>query len=138
MDITQIPFNKYINIVKSNVNDNSLELAFNQEMKNHIGTFHASAQFALAEACSGLALQNQFAELADSAVPILRKVETKFKKPASSGIKAEANIEQETAEKFKLLFERKGKAIIQVPVEVVDEKGVVTMAGTYDWFVQKL
>jgi acyl-coenzyme A thioesterase PaaI-like protein len=138
MDITKIPFNKYLNIVKSNINNNSLELAFNQEMKNHIGTFHASAQFALAEACSGLALQNQFAEFADSAVPVLRKVETKFKKPASSGIKAEANTDSETAEKFKLLFEKKGRATIQVPVEVVDEKGVVTMVGNYEWFVQKL
>ncbi len=84
MDITQIPFNRYISILKSIDNKNILELAFNDNMKNHIGTFHASAQFALAEACSGLALQNEFPDLANSVVPILRKSEIKFKKPASS------------------------------------------------------
>lgn len=138
MNITQIPFNKYINISSSSGSGNSLELAFKDEMKNHIGTFHASAQFALAEACSGLALQNQFAQLSDSVVPVLRKVDTKFKKPASSDIRAEANINDEIANKFIEQFQKKGRAIISVQVDVIDEDGSITMVGTYDWYVQKM
>lgn len=138
MDITQIPFNKYINILNTTESDSTLELAFIDEMKNHIGTFHASAQFALAEACSGLALQKQFAEFADSAVPVLRKVDTKFKKPASSDIKAEASINDEIANQFREQFEKKGRATISVLVEVMDLEGNITMIGNYDWFVQKI
>ena len=60
MDVTQIPFNKLIEISDSNTDDHVLSLRFKDNMKNHLGTFHASAQFALAEACSGLSLQKHF------------------------------------------------------------------------------
>ena len=69
MDVTQIPFNKFIEIVQSNSDDHLLELGFRDNMKNHLGTFHASAQFALAEACSGLSLQKHFPYLVSSVVP---------------------------------------------------------------------
>ena len=45
MDVTQIPFNKLIKISYSDADDHVLELGFNESMKNHLGTFHASAQF---------------------------------------------------------------------------------------------
>jgi acyl-coenzyme A thioesterase PaaI-like protein len=37
-----------------------LYIEFKDNLKNHLGTFHAGAQFALAEACSGLSLQKHF------------------------------------------------------------------------------
>ncbi len=138
MDITEIPFNKYIEISQSKSQDYMLELVFNDNMRNHIGTFHASAQFALAEACSGFALQKQFSYLADSAVPVLRKSETKFRKPATSNLRAKAQISGEVENKFKQQFEKKGRATISVPVEIIDQNGIVTMSGSYDWFVQKI
>ena len=138
MDIAQIPFNKFIEISHVAENKDILILSFNDNMKNHIGTFHASAQFALAEACSGLALQNTFPNLANSVVPVLRKAETKFKKPAQSKIIGKAIIYKEAASKFNLQIENKGRASITVNVEIEDENGVITMAGTYDWFVQKI
>jgi len=138
MDITQIPFNKYIEISYVAENKNILKLSFNDNMKNHVGTFHASAQFALAEACSGLALQNNFSHLADSVVPVLRKSETKFKKPAQSKIIGKATIDEGAASKFNLQIENKGRAPIAVNVEIEDENGNITMAGTYEWFVQKI
>ncbi|MCP3931766.1 MAG: DUF4442 domain-containing protein [Bacteroidetes bacterium] len=138
MDITQIPFNKYIEIFQSTNNDQMLELGFKDNMKNHLGTFHASAQFALAEACSGLALQNHFPDLENSVVPVLRKSETKFKKPATSNIRAKASISVEKEDKFKQLFEKKGRASISVSVEITDQNGNITMTGQYEWFVQKI
>ncbi|WP_028581450.1 YiiD C-terminal domain-containing protein [Desulfogranum japonicum] len=138
MEITKIPFNKYIEIFESTDKRDVLELEFSDNMKNHLGTFHASAQFALAEACSGLALQNHYSDLANSVVPVLRKSETKFKRPASSNIKAEATICDETKTKFKIQFDKKGRASISVPVKITDENNIVTMEGTYEWFVQKM
>ncbi|WP_409070242.1 PaaI family thioesterase [Desulfobulbus sp.] len=79
MDITKIPFNKFIEIIESDTEGHVLELELRDCVKNHLGTFHASAQFALAEACSGLALQKHFPHLENSVVPVLRKSDVKFK-----------------------------------------------------------
>ena len=138
MDVTQIPFNKFIEISYSINDDHVLELAFEDTMKNHLGTFHASAQFALAEACSGLSLQKHFSHLAKSVVPVLRKADIKFKKSAQSDLRAKARITPEIKEAFEEQFERKGRATIGVPIEVLDQNDVITMTGTYEWFVQKL
>ena len=138
MNITQIPFNKFIEILQVENNQNVLELCFKNNLENHIGTFHASAQFALAEACSGLALQNSFPHLANSVVPVLRKSDTKFKKPALSKIVGKATIVEEAANKFNQQLENKGRGSISVSVEIKDENGTITMVGTFDWFVQKL
>ena len=139
MDITKIPFNKHIDISNpGNGDDHMLELRFKENMKNHIGTFHASAQFALAEACSGLALQLHFPHFANSVVPLLRKSDTKFKRPATSKIKAKADITLEVKEIFEQQLEKKGRATIAVPVEITDEGGNITMVGIYEWFVQKI
>ena len=138
MDVTQIPFNKFIEISRSSTDDHVLELGLKDNMKNHLGTFHASAQFALAEACSGLSLKKHFPHGANSVVPVLRKADIKFKKPAQSNIQAKANINPESKEKFEQQFEKKGRATIAVPVEIIDQNGTITMTGTYEWFVQKI
>jgi acyl-coenzyme A thioesterase PaaI-like protein len=137
MDVTQIPFNKFIEIT-ANAEDQTLQLGFKDNLKNHLGTFHASAQFALAEACSGLTLLKHFPHLVDSVVPVLRRSEVKFKKPAQSDLQARAKIIPETKEKFELQFEKKGRATIAVSVEIIDQNGAITMTGTYEWFIQKI
>lgn len=76
--------------------------------------------------------------MADTVVPVLRKSETKFKKPATSKIEAKAFINDEAEERFTLQFEKRGRATISVPVEITDENGTITMVGTYEWFVQKI
>ena len=138
MDVTDIPFNKFIEITASKSNDMGLELEFKDNLKNHLGTFHASAQFALAEACSGQLLQKQFPHLENSVVPVLRKSDIKFKRPAQSKIIANAQIDTDTKAKFETQFEKKGRATISVPVEIMDHEGTITMSGTYEWFIQKL
>lgn len=137
MDITQIPFNAFLEIQQSGTEDRLLRLQFKETMKNHLGTFHASAQSALAEACSGLALQQHFAHLANAVVPVLRKSAIKFKKPAQSDIYAEAGIAAEVKIQFEQQLERKGCAAITVPVEIKDQNGTVTATGAFEWFVQK-
>jgi acyl-coenzyme A thioesterase PaaI-like protein len=138
IDVTQIPFNKFIEISLSDADDRALALKFKDNMKNHLGTFHASAQFALAEACSGLSLLKNFPHLAGSSVPVLRRSELKFKKPAQSDILANARITSEEKKIFELQLEKKGRAIIAVPVEITDKTGAVTMTGNYEWFVQTI
>ncbi len=137
MDITEIPFNKYLEI-QSAENGDGLELVFKEQMKNHIGTFHASGQVALAEACSGLVLQRTFPEMEGAVVPVLRKVETKFKKPVDGNIRATGSIKAESKEKFLALLEKKGRSTIDVSVEVMGMDGTLAMTGRFEWFVQKM
>ena len=138
MEVTQIPFNKFIEISNSSEDEDVLKLQFKSNMENHLGTFHASAQYALAEACSGLSLQKHFPHLAESVVPVLRKSDIKFKQPAKSDIQAKSNLAIEEKERFEQQLEKKGCATIAVPVEVMDKNGIITMVGKYEWFIQKI
>jgi len=138
MNVTEIPFNKFLAITFSNSDNLSLELEFKDNLQNHLGTFHAGAQFALAEACSGLSLLKQFPDLENKVVPVLRKSEIKFKNPAQSNIQAKATISSETKDKFNRQLTKKGRASIAVPVEIMDRNGTITMTGIYEWFVQKI
>ncbi|MFH0781872.1 MAG: YiiD C-terminal domain-containing protein [Pseudomonadota bacterium] len=138
MNITEIPFNKFIEILSYDKDKSCLHLEFKDQMKNHLGTMHASAQFSLAEACSGLCLQRCFPQLENSVVPILRKSEVKFKRPAISSIRAQAEIMEENQERFEKQLERKGRATIEVAVNVLDQDGTITMSGNYEWFAQRI
>lgn len=138
MNITSIPFNKYIQIQQPGENENVLQLEFTNNLENHLGTFHASAQFGLAEATSGLALQNMFPDLANSVIPVLRKTETKYRKPATTTISAKASINETKVNKFTERFNAKGRCSISVDVEVKDQEGSITMTGVFEWYVQKL
>jgi len=63
------------------------------EYRNHLNTVHASALFALAEASSGYFLLNEFSELTDI-IPVVRKVETKYKKPATCIVFSKAKFQE--------------------------------------------
>lgn len=138
MKITDIPFHKLLNIEKGCEHEQVLKLSFSENKQNHIGTFHASAQFALAEATSGLALQQEFPQLVDSVVPVLRKADAKFKKPAESNITAHATIDESEKERFLRRFESKGRGTIFVSVEIKDQNEIITMLATYQWYIQKI
>ncbi len=57
--MTEIPFSKHIGI-KALKKDNRLILPFSDRVQNHLGTFHAGAQFSLMETASGDYLQQRF------------------------------------------------------------------------------
>lgn len=137
MDITQIPFNKHLHLQFSDNESGDLMLEFDETMNNHLETFHAGAQFCLAESMSGLALQRHFPELAESVIPVLRKSKVKYSRPATSNVYASATIGQDEKTRFEQHFANKGRALIRVPVTVRDEQGTVTMSGVYEWFIQK-
>ena len=137
MEVTGIPFNKKIGIRDSD-DGNVLSLQQSSELHNHLGTVHASAQFALAEAASGAYLLRKFPELSTQVVSVVRKAAVTFKKPATSDLTATANIDAEEEEKFVQLLHQKGRAIIAVTVTISDQQGKTTAIAIYDWFIQKI
>jgi acyl-coenzyme A thioesterase PaaI-like protein len=135
MEVTEIPFVKHIGITEE---ESQLTLAPALEVTNHIGTIHASAQFTLAETASGLFLQEEFADIEGKVLPLLRSSTVKYKSPATTKLKAVARVDDELKTKFKEQFLKRGRASIAVDVELLDSNELVTMAGEFVWFVQKV
>ena len=136
MDVTHIPFAKHIGIKYKD--EGTLKLDSTDIVQNHIQGIHASAQFTLAETQSGLFLQKEFPELVGKVAGVLRGSTVKYKNPATTSIYATATLEDSVKEKFLSQLERKGRAGITITVELRDENEVITMVGTFDWFIHKI
>jgi acyl-coenzyme A thioesterase PaaI-like protein len=135
INISEIPFVKHTGIVQE---DAMLVLDPHPFLENHLGTIHASAQFTLAETSSGDLLQQVFQEFAGAVIPVLRKSQIKFRKPATTRITAYPVVEQREREKFREQFTKKGRAVIPVTVELRDEECNVTATATFEWFIQRI
>ena len=80
---------------------------------------------------------NIFEKQANNIVPVVRKVETKFKNPANGKLSASATLlgnKEEIIEKL----EKKSRVIIPVDIKVMDEENQITMTAKIDWFIQKI
>ena len=138
MNITTIPFNQFIGIKEARQPANgTLELEGLPQYQNHLGTVHASAQFALAEACSGEYLLRHFGESAEGYFAVARKAEIKFRQPASGSIYAQAQVSEEQKQTFLATLQSKGRAFITVAVAILDTNGTITMNASIEMYVQK-
>jgi acyl-coenzyme A thioesterase PaaI-like protein len=137
MDVTQLPFNRLLGleIVKGEQGDR-VSLPAGEQYGNHLGTVHASALMAVAEAGSGDFLLCHWGDL-QGLVPVVRRLEVKFRKPAQGRIFARALASAEEAANWKAEWTAKGRVLAAVPMEVTDENGVVVLTGTVEWFVAK-
>jgi acyl-coenzyme A thioesterase PaaI-like protein len=139
MDITTVPFNQLIGLRRSqNAEAALLQLEPSTDHLNHLGTVHASAQFALAEACSGEYLLRAFAGREGDYAPVVRRAETKFRKPATGRLSARATVASDELQKFAMDLDSKKRALISVTVEVFDENNIVTMSAGFEWFIQRI
>jgi hypothetical protein len=113
-----------------------LEMSESPLLLNHLGTIHASAQFALAEAASGEFLLRHWTGDEKSIIAVLRISEVKFRKPARGQLRASARF-ADGAGDFAAELSSRGRALASVLIEVADAQGVITMSGRYDWFLQQ-
>ena len=136
MNVFELPFNKFIGLEKSSDSDYLLMLNEKDEYLNHLSTVHASALFALAEATSGFFLLGEFQEVKDI-LPVVRKVETKYKKPALGKIFSKADFVD--TDKAKILEELniKQRALITVRVSLYNSEKVNIMQSDFEWFIAK-
>jgi len=140
VDVTQIPFNRLLGILKCELPDEGLLMLRDSECyTNHLNTVHASAQFALGEAASGEYLLERFKNISEKEIiiPVVRNVEVKFKKPGKGAVRASANISDDVVSQTITSIEKKGRALIPVSVTISDSSGNITMTATYEWYVQK-
>ncbi len=114
-----------------------LQLPFTEQVQNHVGNMHASAQFALAEISSGDYLRQRFPAWEGQVLAVVRRAEIKYSKPVNSTLIAFPSIEQADEEKLEKQLLAKGRALVAVDVKLKTAAGEVTTHAIYHWFVTK-
>jgi acyl-coenzyme A thioesterase PaaI-like protein len=137
MEVTALPFNRFLGMEPAAHGSGFLvSLPGLPQYTNHLGTVHASALLAVAEAGSGELLLRHFHFMdASGYVPVVRRLEAKFRKPASGRISARGSLAADEFQRLKGDLELKGRAHVRVDVEVVDENGGVALAAVVEWFI---
>jgi acyl-coenzyme A thioesterase PaaI-like protein len=135
--VTELPFNSFLGIESVSEPTQMLRLPAGAQYLNHLGTVHASAQLALAEATSGEFLRRAFGP--DSGViPVVRRLESKFRKPANGAVTSTISTPPETLEQLRADLAAKGRAVVSIVVELHDESGAYTLSATVEWFITML
>ena len=137
MDVAAIPFNRLIGLRHSESEGSLLELEARPEHADHLGTVHASAQLSLAEATAAALLAERFDDLADRTVPVVRRLEAEFHRPAAGLLRGRAKLTPEDERSFVERLNTRGRASVTIAVEVVDADGQPTLSAGVEWFAQK-
>jgi hypothetical protein len=135
--VTELPFNSFLGIQAAADSAHLLQLPSGSQYLNHLGTVHASAQLALAEASSGEFLFRHFGR-SDGIVPVVRRLEAKFRKPANGTITSIAGATPEALAQLDSELSSKGRSLIPITVELHDESGAHTLSATVEWFIQRV
>lgn len=138
MKITDLPFNKIIDIKLSDDKDHLLRLDAKKDYTNHLGTVHASALFSLAEATSGQFLLINFPEYDSGLIPVVRQVEVKYKKPANGKILSTAILIDHTIDEIKEQLETRKRTSLRLKIDLYDSDKVNVMTGIFEWFITLL
>lgn len=137
MHVTDLGINRTLGMqLASAGSGHVLEMQESPLLLNHVGTIHASVQFALAEASSGEFLLGHLGSLQDQTFAVLRSSEVKFRKPAHGALRASASFATAGAESLSAELTSRGRALAGVLIEIADLQGIVTMTGRFDWFLQ--
>ncbi len=132
--VIELPFNRFLGIETASEPTKLLRLPAGTKYLNHLGTVHASAQLALAEASSGEFLLREFGSTS-GVVPIVRRLESKFRKPAKGVITSTISPSPEMMERLRADLHARGRAVVRVDVELYDESGAHTLSATVEWFI---
>lgn len=135
--VTELPFNSFLGIQAASETGKLLQLPAGGQYLNHLGTVHASALLALAEASSGECLLRHFGSSA-GLVPVVRRMEAKFRKPANGAVSTQASASEEALVQLSADFTTKGRALIEIKVDLHDESGAHALTAMVEWFIQRL
>lgn len=138
MDILQIPFHALLQMKEASNKDYLYQMEEQPAFLNHLGTYHACVQLALAEASAGTFLLKEFAEVAPQVAPMVRKTEAKYHKPANGLIQSKAQFIALDKAQFLENLHSKGRAQLQVKAEIFDAIHTKVLTAIFDWFVVKV
>lgn len=135
--VTELPFNRLLNLQRDADPAKLLRLPGGERYLNHLGTVHASALLALAEASSGEFLLRVLGGT-KGLVPVVRRLEAKFRKPANGAITSSATAAKGALDDLNDLLAGKGRALISVSVELHDESGTHALSAVVEWFISTI
>ena len=138
MNILSVPFHQFLKLEKSEDDNFIFKLQERPELLNHLNTIHACVQLSLAEATSGEFLLNEFYELRNEVIPVVRKTEVKYQKPANGSLCSKANFSSVDKNSVYRNLNEKGRAIVPIKVELFDSGNNRTLTAIFDWFVAKM
>jgi acyl-coenzyme A thioesterase PaaI-like protein len=137
MDVTQLPFNRHLGLEPGGDDGGSLvSLPDGPQYANHLGTVHAAALLAVAEAGSGAFLARRLGPGAGF-VPVVRRLEAKFRKPARGRVSARGAVGAGEVERWSAELAARGRVSAPVAVEVVDAAGVGVVSAVVGWFIAR-
>lgn len=135
MDITNLPFNALIGIERATSDNALLQLPSDTRYLNHLGTVHAGALLALAEASSGEFLLRHFTT-SEGVIPVVRRLEAKFRKPAFGAITSTAAAAPADLARLDAELAAKRRSLILINVDLHDQSGTHALSATVEWFIQ--
>jgi acyl-coenzyme A thioesterase PaaI-like protein len=136
VDVTQLPFNRLVGLEPPDADGFLVSLPAGPQYLNHLGTVHASALLAVAEAGSGAFLARHLGD-PTGVVPVVRRLEAKFRRPASGRLSARAVVDPADIARWASELAARGRVSATVGVEVVDASGSVVLAAAVEWFIAR-
>jgi len=133
-----IPFNRHVGLEIVEVGDGHgvVRLPDTDHLKNHVGSQHAGALFAAAEAASGGAFVGAFAERMGEITPLAKSAQIDFLKLAKGPITATGTLGEDKQELLSRL-DAEGRVQFPVTVSLADESGVEVATVTVHWHVRR-
>lgn len=138
MNVIDLPFNQFLGIKRSNLSPYLLMLEEKTHYANHMQTVHAAALFSLAEATAAQFMANTFEEDMKNWLPLLRKTEIKYHKPALGAIYGIADISADTLEQLFEQLKTQNRIQIATRVQLFDQNKTLVFTGNFDWFASKI
>ncbi|HUF53607.1 MAG TPA: YiiD C-terminal domain-containing protein [Dehalococcoidia bacterium] len=137
MLMSVVPFNRHLGLEIIDIGPGTASVRLPQEpqLTNHVGTQHAAALFAAAEAASGGAMAGAFADLMMNVTPLARDAQIRYLKPARGPITASARVAEDHGA-VRARLEADGKTDFSVDIQLTDENGVKVAEMTVSWHIR--
>lgn len=139
MKATDLALNRMLGIVAAPPGSTHLlEMPLTPAHHNHLGTMHAAAQFALAEAASAECLQRNFGEVAREVFAVVRGVELKYRQPATADLLAYGAPDPGTVTRLLPELTERGRTLAVILVDLKDRAGTLTLHAKFEWFISRV
>ncbi len=139
MKATDLPLNRLLGIVPAPAGAaHLLEMPFTPQLHNHLGTMHAAAQFALAEAAGAECLQREFSAAVGPVFAVVRGVEVKYRRPATGDLLAHGTPDESTRANLVSDLAGRGRTSAVILVDLKDRAGTLTLHAKFDWFISRV
>ena len=131
--VTELPFNRLMGLERGDATS-VLTLPSGDQYLNHLGTVHAGALLVLAEAASGEHLLQHFHGF-ERVIPVVRRMEAKFRKPAHGAITSEVAIVASEPDRITSELSAKGRTLVNLAVELYDQSATHVLSAKVEWFI---